>query len=481
MRARPIPFTRLSGVLALSLVAARAPAQPGAPLAVGAGPVVAAASAGATGTMAPVISELASDSADRRREACAALSNADAAGPEAVGRLGQALDTLRQGDDERLASLLRGLARGGQRDADLAALLVDQRPEPAVRRALTAVCAMRGLARVGTTEAVRKLVPLSSIAMGALRPELFRLLRQLDEHATAALVEARVDPSPEVRLWSKDVLDALGKRTPGDTVQTTDDDVLVDVLHAYGATRDLDALPVVLSFIHSERGPVRAAARDATLALGKDAEPKVRATYAALTGERLPDDLAPAESARRLFEAYDHLRLREVYGGLDDGLSRERAGDLDGAIAAFDAVLARQPLLEGRAAMAPAYRARAATLSAIDPEKARDDLRRALRLEDGREADRIRAELAYLDGEELLSRGIEDSAPFEQALVLDPDNPRARAALEGLRSAARSRRARESSAAGIAAATGFALLVIGALALSRVRRARALSPSAPRR
>ena len=36
--------------------------------------------------------------------------------------------------------------------------------------------------------------------------------------------------------------EAMGKRIPGDAVQTHDNQVLADVLHAYGVIHDLDAV-----------------------------------------------------------------------------------------------------------------------------------------------------------------------------------------------------------------------------------------------
>jgi hypothetical protein len=320
--------------------------------------------------------------------------------------------------------------------------------------------------------AVRELAFASPNAAADTRSEPFTELKQLDERATAALIEARADPSPQVRAWAKDVLDALGRRTPGDAVQTTNDQTIIDVLRAYAGLRDVDALPVVLSFVNSNRAQVRTAAREATLAYGADALGKLRSTYAALTGERLPEDASVDEVARSLFTAYDHHRLHDVYARLDDGLAKFRSGDLDGAIAEFENVLARQPLLDRRQEITPAYVMYGEALEQTDRARATDYLRRALRLdEEGHQSKHVRAELLYLEGEELFSRGIADPHPLEEALLLDPGNVHARTKLESLRADAAWRRGRETRFAVSVTVVGVALLATGVAALLRRRPA----------
>ncbi|MDP8999328.1 MAG: hypothetical protein M3O46_04380 [Myxococcota bacterium] len=431
--------------------------------------------------------QLESRSIDERRVAAAVLSSPDSHGSKGVDEIGQELDELRRGDDESVIRVMSGVLSSADQGTDLVERLVRRDPGPAVARTLATVCLVRALTRIGTTPAVRRLVVMASFAEGLLRPELFRALRELDDRASAALIEARGDPSPEIRAWAKDVLEALGKRTPGDAVQTTNDRILVDVLHAYAATRDPDALAVVLSFVNSERAQVRNAAREATLAYGQDALEKLRSTYAAMTGERLIDDeTSPSRRARhdpdavdaisvahRLFDAWDHVRLRDVYARLDEGFAKQHSGDIKGAVADFDNVLARQPLLDRRAEIAPAYVAYAEALEESNPARAADYLRRALRLDEtGPERKRIESELRYLDGEDLLSRGIADPEPYEEALKLDVENARARAKLDGMRAKTASRREREGRVAASVSTIGVAFVAVGVAALGRQRRRR---------
>jgi tetratricopeptide (TPR) repeat protein len=287
------------------------------------------------------------------------------------------------------------------------------------------------------------MVLMASDAGGVLRPELSRQVKAMGERAIAALIEARRDPSPETRTWATNLLEGMGKKTPGDAVQSKDNQVLADVLHAYANIKDLDALPVVLSFVNSDRAQVRAAAREATLAYGQDAQWKLREAYAVLTGEPAPEGMPAADLAKKLFDAYDRFRLQEVYALLDAGLARLRDDKLDEAVADFDQVLARQPLLDRRAEMVPGYVQYAESIESKDRAAALATLRKALRLdEQGPQSSHVRSEIDYLEGEDLLARGVDDTEPFEQALVLDPQNAKARAELDRLHATAETSRTR---------------------------------------
>ena len=417
-----------------------------------------------------IVATLASESIDDRRAAAAALVALGSRGTDETTEIAQELQDLRRDPSGQVAALIAEQRGRIPKDADLLQVLVALKPDRTTRQATATLCLARALARIGTTPAVRELVSGAGDDDGAFQPELLRELRQLDERATAALVEARSDPSPVVQAWAKDVLEALGKRTPGDAVQTTNDEVLVDVIRAYALTRDADALSVVLSFVNSERAQVRSTARDAILAYGDDALGRVRAAYAALTGKHLPEEPDAAAAARALFAASDHNRLRDVYARMDEGFARLRSGDVRASVAAFDDVLARQPLIDRQADMVPAYVRYAESLEQADRPQALFYLRKALRLDDGRAKNHLRGEVAVLEGEELMARGIVDRRLFEQALEVDPPNEHARERLAGLRSDATRRRDRERIAASAVGALGLALMTLGVFGLGLRRR-----------
>ncbi len=186
----------------------------------------------------------------------------------------------------------------------------------------------------------------------------------------------------------------------------------------------------MLSFVNSDRVQVRSAAREATLSYGQDALWKLREAYAALSGEPAPEGITAADLAKKLFDAYDRFRLHDVYALLDKGLAAQKDGRLKDAVAAFDDALARQPMLDRRAEAAPAYVAYGESLEDSDRPAALAYLRKALRLDEtSAPSSHVRSDIATLEGEDLVARGIADTEPFESALSLDPSNARARADL----------------------------------------------------
>ena len=253
----------------------------------------------------------------------------------------------------------------------------------------------------------------------------------------------------------------MNKKIPGDAVQTKSNDVLAAVLSAYGETKDLDALGVVMSFIASERDEVRAASRTALLAYGDVALAKLRETYGNVMNAPPPNDWTAERIARAIFDVLDKQRLAEVDALVDDGLSRAEKDDVEGAVKDFDKVLARLPFIARRTLMAPAYARFALKLEETDREAARAAFRKSLDLDpNGTHASQSRAELEVMDGEDLATRGIDDRAPFERALQLDPGNTKARAALDRIDAKARGSEDRSRKWTWAALAGGAFLIVL---------------------
>lgn len=437
----------LAGGMVLSVLVASATVRAQTPLPSGPSNPVGSSSAAAEGSFSDaelerLVAELGRDSVDDRRAAAKAISTL---GEDAVPAVLHKLAELRRAGEGGMLAATRSFRERASKEPgfDLVEALVAQKPDAVITRALVVASLLRTLAHVGTVAALRGMVPVAGDFGGAFRPELTRQVKQLGERAIPALLEARHESSSDVRYWANTQLEALGKRTPGDMVQTSDDQVIADVLRAYALLKDLDALPVVLSFVNSDHVLVRAAAREATLAYGQDAMWKLREAYAVLTGDQAPEGSTAADLAKKLFDTYDRYRLEEVYALLDDGLARQKGHDLKGAIAAFDEVLARQPLLDRRPEMAPAYAEYGESLEGSDRAAALLYMRKALRLdESGERTKHVKSELLYLEGEDLLARGIPDTEPFEQAISLDATNGRARAELDCMRVRTESGRAR---------------------------------------
>jgi HEAT repeat protein len=461
-RTGKLRFLALVALLACTTTARLAGAQ-------AAPPAVAVVDSGmSTEELDRLLAPLNGDDLEARR---AAAKTVGALGPDALPAITKKLVELRKTPAASVMTAVKPakVAEGG--DLCDALLKLPKGDNAGAKTALTTAALIRALAHTGTTPAVRQLVKIAGDGNGAYRPEITRQTKALGDKAIPALIEGRKDGSSDVRHWANNQLEAMGKRIPGDAVQTRDNVVLADVLHAFGAIHDLDAVPVILSFVNSDRVQVRSAARDALTSFGQDAVWKLREAYSNLTGKTAPEGWPASEVAKELFAAYDRFRLQEVYGLLEEGLKKDKDGKPEEAIAAFDKVLARQPMLDRRGEMVPAYLAQAQMIQDGDAPAALAILRKAVRLApDGPRSAQINAEIAYLEGKDLLARGIPDTEPFKRALVLDPTHVKARAELERLESTSVDRQSRTKA---VGAAAGVLLLaVIGILLFGGVRRGR---------
>lgn len=420
------------------------------------------------GELDRLLAPLAGDDADARKKAAKAVGEL---GQDAIPAITKRLGELRKSSSASVASAVKQSKEAKTSETtDLCdALLAQTKGDAGGKAALATAALVRALAHAGTTPAVRQLVKVAGDHNGAFRPEITRQLRALGDKSVPALIETRKDSSSDLRHWAYNQLEAMGKRIPGDAVQTKDNQVLADVLHAYGAIHDLDAVPVILSFVSSDRVQVRTAARESLTSFGQDAVWKLREAYANLTGKPAPDGWPAADVAKELFAAYDRVRLQEVYGLLEDGLKKEKDGKVDEAVAAFDKVLARQPLLDRRVEMVPAYVAQADKLEESDAPAALAMLRKAARIApEGPRIAQVKAEIAYLEGKDLALRGIPDTEPFKRAIALDPTHTKARAELSRLEANVDERQNRTRTVAGAGAV--LLLAVIGILLFGGRRR-----------
>lgn len=414
-----------------------------------------------------------------------ALDSLSRLGPDAVPALGKKLRELRK---ERQGGIFAAVklvkeANGGKtapEGGDLVdGLLKVQRNDGGGYKATLAIAlCLRTLGKIGTTAALRPVVQVATYHDGALRPEVTRLVKALGEKSVPALIGLRRSDQ-DLRRWAVTTLESMGKRVPGDAVQTQSSELLADVLRAYAEVHENDAVGVILSFVNTDRALVRQAAREALLQFGQDAVWKSREAYTNLTGKAPGEGWSAEQTAKELFSAYDRARLEEVYAVLDEGLARWNEGKVDEALAAFDKVLARQPMIDRKGEMVPAYLKRGEELvEKNDLANALAFYRKAARLEgQGARGPKIQADIAYLEGKELQTRGIADTEPFRRALALDPGHPRARLELDRLEAASDDKveHTRRYAAAGAVLALGVA----GIFLFGGKRPVRRRTPSEP--
>lgn len=349
-------------------------------------------------------------------------------------------------------------------------MLATARPEDSAWRDIVKLIAMeRMLVAAGTTPAVRELIALHAYFGDLLRIDLQRQIAKLRDKAVPALIEARQHDAKLIQRWANKQLDLLGRAIPGEAVASNDTQILADVLRAYGRTRDVDAVRVILSFCNSDRERLREAAREAISAIGEPGIWQLRDVYLNLTGNKPPRDWTWDRIARELFGAYDRARLAEVYKLMEAGLAAASAGKLPEATEAFDKVLARSPLFERRKDMVMIYvaRARAMVEDRRTPgrvEEALAMMRKALRLDPASDqAKKIDAEIAYLEGLFLIEQGTPDKFSFKRALELDPAHTGAKEALASLADQVVERKSylnRYIAAGGVGLAALVAMLLI---------------------
>ena len=326
----------------------------------------------------------------------------------------------------------------------------------------------RMLTAIGTTPAVRELINLHSYFGEMLRVDLQRQIMKLRDKAVPALIEARQHDAKIVQKWANKQLDVLGRAIPGEAVASNDTTILADVLRAYGRTRDVDAVRVILSFSNSDRIQLREASREAVTAIGEPGIWQLRDQYLSLTGNKAPKDWAWDRLARELFSLFDRARLAEVYKLMDDGTAAAGAGKIVEAVDNFDKVLARSPLFERRKEMVKSYFDRATTLEDGHRDDALAMMRKALRLDPKSDlAKKIEAEIAYLEGAISVDRGAPDKTAFQKALTIDPQHAASKAALAALEDRIVER---QSQMPRYAAAGGIGLVALIAMILLARRR-----------
>jgi hypothetical protein len=357
-------------------------------------------------------------------------------------------------------------------------LTLQARPDSKAWQDLVSLAAMsRALVHVGTVEAARELVDVCVRFGDLLRVDTQLQLAKLGERAVAALIEARRHQAPKISSWAERQLDALGKGIPSEAVQTTDQQVLADILRAYGRTRDPDAARIVISFSNSERAQVREAARQGIALMGEVGGWQLRDAYENVVGKKPPRDWSWERTARELFGEQDRLRLSRVYTLFEDGMRAKSEGRLDDMRHAFDQVLSRSPEFERGGEMAPGYFAFARETADQHPAEAIAALRRVRRLA-ATPAERAQAEswLLTLEGERLLASGIADQSLARRAIEIDASNERAKKLLARIE---RGELHTRSAWARWAAAGAIGAGAVAAIAFIVLRRPRSGAKRAP--
>jgi hypothetical protein len=340
------------------------------------------------------------------------------------------LDRIRKHARERREpSALRASSRAPGLSFDALELVVayPDRSSAFLRPLTEVLTYARMFEAIATLPAARRVLGVYVRFGEFLRVDTQLALQRMQDTSVAALIEATAHPVPRVGEWAKKQLEDMGgKHVASEAVQVQDPTVRADILRAYGKTLDVETARLLISFAASERAPIRLAARQAVTMLGEAGLWQLRDAYEKTVGERAPREWAWDRLARELFAQFDRQRLSEIYRLYNQGREAERRGDLGAARAAYDQVLAWDPMFEQGPLMAKAYITLAEQQADADPEAATLALRRAERLAPTGEAHDRALSLRYtLDARSLLGRGIVDDVLVQRARELDPNNARA--------------------------------------------------------
>lgn len=370
---------------------------------------------------------------------------------------------------------------------------------------LADVALLRALAATGDRAAAAAIVDAAFAPDTMIyRDECGRRLRAMAPQSLPALTIASQSTETPRARYATYQLERMDRQEPGKAMSATalDEDLRVAQLEAFGTSHHREAVATVLGFTNDAAPRVRAAARAAWLAYVTGPPPKaapkkhlvlpggkldtketplwltyrelaaieLKRTAADVLGEEFADG-APVDLpalSQRLFDHYDGERAKAEDAEFAAAKAKVDAGDLAGAVADFDRLLATTGRIPHPTEAAAVYLTLAQSLEqqaqwdgaataygkalGIDPTGAH-----AVDAEAGRE---------YALGKALEAAGKDGGANFRRAVALKPDYAPAKAAAARAEPAKRKDWMLYGGAVGVALAAALA-----AIGLMRRRRA----------
>jgi tetratricopeptide (TPR) repeat protein len=356
--------------------------------------------------------------------------------------------------------------------AELAKLDYDTPGVPgALGETLADVAAMRALSATKRIDAAQVILDVGfAEATMIYRDECGRQLRAMAPYSLPALQIASQSDNKPMARYSSYQLERLDRQEPGKAFGATasDEDLRVALIEAFGKAHHREAVPVVLKATDNDASRVRKAARAAWLeyVAGRPPKPAPKKKLV-LPGGKLADketplwltwrELAAIELARtneevlgsvftykesgvpdtdlvaqsnELFAHYDAERAKKDGVAFDWAIKAATSGDVSGAAAALDRLLAANPDFAQRADAAPIY-----LQLAKEHEKKKEWEGAAAAYgkafgiaPEGKDSIDAQAGREYALGKLLEANGKDGSANFRRAVALKPDYGPARAA-----------------------------------------------------
>ena len=302
-----------------------------------------------------------------------------------------------------------------------------ERRTPVVGHVAERLLLLRSLMEMGTLDAQRTMGDVFALTPRMWRWESRRVVQRMGRALLPGLIVARAHRELSVRRWSSWGVSELGLGEPGMAVQGLSPSELAPLLEAYGEVRDLDAMPVVISFVDHDDEALRHAARAATARFRRNAIWKLREAYRNRLGTDADSAWGWRTTMERLYAGLDERRLAPATEALDAGLAALTGDDFETAERSFARALLLQPEHPRRAEMAPGY----ARLATVRPGRRIDYLRRSLLLApDSPEAGRWQAGIVFAEAEARRAQWTFDAGAYREVLRQQPDHAEARALLE---------------------------------------------------
>lgn len=407
---------------------------------------------------------------------------------ESLPGIAERLSSLRQARPapERVLAIMTALRHAvGSRRADdridrasgvLSVLASDH--DKAAQKVIEPLLLLRSLEQIGTLQAQTLMASVLTVDPGDSWEHEARMLRERQGMSLLpGLLALRSHEDSRVRNWAQAGVRALGMDDPNAVTALGDTHRVAQAVLAYSDPMDFQAMPVVVRLVASDKLEVRQAARIAVARFGRNAIWQLRLLYEEVAGQRASTDWDATRTASELYAVLDRSAIEEADTLLAQGMQHLVAGRLDPMRLLYDRLLALFPMYTEATKLAPGYAALGERkLQADELVAARDAYQRALRLDPkAKEAERWRAQVAYVDAELSLSRGVLDLHLYETALHHDPDHKAAAEALDRLSGAQASReRTKKRMAAGLA----LGLLAAGVVLSMRTRK-RPIDDAAP--
>lgn len=329
------------------------------------------------------------------------------------------------------------------------------------------IAAVRALTATGHIDAASVIV---DTAFGKdtmiYRDECGRRLRQMAPYSLPPLTIASQATDKARARYANFQLERMDRQEPGKAMEATahDEELRVTLLEAFGKAHHREAVATVFKFVDDDAPRVRAAARAAWLEYvsgpppppapkihlqltGGKKDRKLTALYLTyrelavieleraseeLLGKPVPDDatIDPVAVSKEVFAFHDGERAKRDGERFRAAVDKARAGDLAGAAAGLDQLLAENPELSNRAEAAPHYLALAREHEQAGRwREAAAAYGKAFGLApDSPDAVAAEAGREYALGKELEAAGKDGGPNFRRAAALRPDYAPAKAA-----------------------------------------------------